>query len=201
MPQPRPTRTDQPRIIPLTVWPTTTPEIPGALPADAAARAIATFSHTSDLVIGIDDSGILIGAADYLQRRYHALHRTQRSAATPILPHCRERNAGLIIDHPPVTTPDTLLSDLSGLVGILRPGGYLLTVHTPIGGEHDPLADTITAARAAGLRYLQHIIILTSPIQGDEIHPPAENPIRIGLVEPVHTDLAVFARPGGGARG
>ncbi|MCK9903616.1 hypothetical protein MXD63_26635 [Frankia sp. Cpl3] len=201
MPQPRPTRTDQPRIIPLTVWPTITPEIPGALPADAAARAIATFSHTGDLVIGIDDSGILLGAADYLQRRYLALHRTPQTAATPILPHCRERDAGLIIDHPPAASPENLLPDLSTLTGILRPGGYLLTVHTPTGGEHDPLADTITAARSAGLRYLQHIIILTSPIHDGELHPLPENPSSGGLLEPVHTDLAVFARPGGGARG
>ncbi|TCJ34510.1 hypothetical protein [Parafrankia sp. BMG5.11] len=200
MSKPRATRTDQPRIIPLTVWPTITPGIPGSLPADAAARAIATFSNTGDLVIGIDDAGILIGAADYLQRRYLALHRTPRPAATPNLTHCRERDAGLIIDHPPMAGPESLLSDLSMLAGILRPGGYLLTVHTPTGGENDPLADTITAARATGLRYLQHIIILTSPIHGDELHPPAEISSDHGMLEPVHTDLAVFTRPGG-ARG
>ncbi|OHV23952.1 hypothetical protein BBK14_23505 [Parafrankia soli] len=200
MPQPRPTRTDQPRIIPLTVWPTITPGIPGSLPADAAARAIATFSNTGDLVIGIDDAGILIGAADYLQRRYLALHRAPRPAATPILTHCRERGAGLIIDHPPTTSPENLLPDLSTLVGILRPGGYLLTVHTPTDGATDPLADSITAARATGLRYLQHIIVLTSAIHGDELHPPAETSSDHGMLEPVHTDLAVFTRPGG-ARG
>ncbi|WP_018503443.1 hypothetical protein [Parafrankia discariae] len=197
MPQPRPTRVEQPRIIPLTVWPTTTPGIPGSLPAEAAARAIATFSNTGDLVIGIDDTGILIGAADYLHRRYTALHRT---ATTPVITHCRERGAGLIIDHPPIAGPESLLSDLSMLAGLLRPGGYLLTVHTPIGGVNDPLADTIIAARATGLRYLQHIIILTAPIHDSELHPHTEGLSGGGLLEPVHTDLAVFTRPGG-ARG
>ncbi|WP_018504169.1 hypothetical protein [Parafrankia discariae] len=200
MPQPRPTRTDQPRIIPLTVWPTTTPGIPGALPPLAAARAIATFTHSGDLVIGIDDTGILTGAADHLHRRYTALHRTQNPTGKAIT-HCQERDAGLIIDHPPATTPERLLCDLSMLAGLLRPGGYLLTVHTPTGGATDPLADTITAARATGLRYLQHIIILTSPIDDGELHPHTEIPLGVGLLEPVHTDLAVFHRPGGGARG
>ncbi|WP_018640749.1 hypothetical protein [Parafrankia elaeagni] len=200
MPKPRPVRTEQPRIIPLTVWPTTTPHTPGELPPNAAARAIATFSHNGDLVIGIDDSGILTGAADYLHRRYTRLSRNQRPDATPTIQRCRERDADLIIDHPPAGDPESLLSDLSGLTGLLRPGGYLLTVHTPTGGVNDPLADTITAARATGLRYLQHIIILTSPIHDGELHPHTERASG-GLLEPVHTDLAVFTRPGGGARG
>ncbi|WP_085016475.1 hypothetical protein, partial [Frankia sp. KB5] len=145
--------------------------------------------------------GILTGAADYLQRRYLALHRTQRPAATSIIKSCREHDASLIIDRPPAATPESILADLSTLAGILRPGGYLLTVHTPSGGANDPLADTITAARAAGLRYLQHIIILTSPIRDGELSSLAENPRGGGLLEPIHTDLAVFTHPGGGARG
>lgn len=200
MPKPRPSRTEQPRIIPLTVWPTTTPQTPGELSPDTAARAIATFSHNGDLVIGVDDTGILTAAADYLHRRYTGIHRPQRSDATPIWRRCRERDADLIIDHPPITGPESLLTDLSGLAGLLRPGGYLLTVHTPISGVNDPLADTITAARATGLRYLQHIIILTSPIHDSELHPHTLEPCGVGLLEPIHTDLAVFTRPGGGAR-
>ncbi|MCK9931107.1 hypothetical protein MXD62_28850 [Frankia sp. Mgl5] len=200
MSKPRASHIEQPRIIPLTVWPTTTQQTPGALPAEAAARAIATFSHSGDLVIGVDDSGILTGATDYLHRRYAGLHRPQRSGTTPRITRCRERDAGLIIDHPPVAGPESLLSDLSMLAGLLRPGGYLLTVHTPTGGATDPLADTITAARATGLRYLQHIIILTAPIHDSELHPHTEGLSGGGLLEPVHTDLAVFTRPGG-ARG
>ncbi|CUU60628.1 hypothetical protein Ga0074812_14345 [Parafrankia irregularis] len=200
MPQPRPSRTTQPRIIPLTVWPTATPEISGALPAEAAARALATFSNTRDLVISLDDRGILTGAADYLRRRYIALRRTPEGTI-PGSTRNWDGDAGLVIDHPPAASPETLLADLSTLARMLRPGGYCLTVHTPAGGSADPLADTITAARAAGLRYLQHIIILTSPIQDDGLHPPADIPSDHGPLHPVHTDLAVFAKPGGGARG
>ncbi|WP_241255367.1 hypothetical protein [Candidatus Protofrankia californiensis] len=183
--------------VPLTVWPTLTDTQPGAIPPAAAARAIATFSQPDDLIVVIDGPVIIRDAAIHLHRRYTAVSRPTTDTGGRAWPS-PAGHAGLVIDYPPAGDPQTLLPAFVQTAGLLRPGGILLTVHTPTAGATDPLTTGITTARAAGLRYLQHIVVLTTPISGGRLHPAGHPHIPPGgLVVPVHTDLAVFTTAGG----
>ncbi|OHV40838.1 MULTISPECIES: hypothetical protein [Pseudofrankia] len=186
---------DPARLVPLTVWTTPTPTQPGLLPPAAAARAIATFTSSEDLVLTVGGPAGLADAASYLQRRHHALDTAETTSRTGW-----SGPAGLVIDHPTPTptAPTTLLPRFVGLAAQLRPGGFLLTVHPPASGPLDPLAATIAAARAAGLRYLQHIVALTTPISSGALTPPPASRTTAGqFLTAVHVDLAVFTTPGG----
>jgi len=181
------------RLVPLTVWAIPTPAPAGVLPPAAAARAIATFSQPGDLVLTHGGPGTLADAANYLHRR----HRTH-DPADPDTPRGHGRTAGLVIDHPTPTQPTVLLARFAHHVARLRPGGFLLTVHSPAAGPHDPLAAAILAAQAAGLRYLQHLIVLAVPITGGRLAPPPAPRGHSGrLLVPAHLDVAVFTTPGG----
>jgi hypothetical protein len=86
---------------------------------------------------------------------------------------------------------------------VLRPGG-LLAVITAAAREPGWPGEVIAHARAAGLIYTQHIIALHAPIRGSRLHAPAAAPAlsphpgaAAGLHLPAHSDLLVFATPGG----
>jgi hypothetical protein len=108
--------------------------------------------------------------------------------------------------------PGAYTLDLHGLTAsmriwraALRPGGYLLAALTVAdwGGNH--ASTVITAARAAGLLYHQHLLAVREPLPEHE--PRAEpdtaatTPPRLvdGRHLPTHTNLLVFAAPGGEA--
>ncbi len=188
---------DHPRTVPLTVWPTMTDAPPGDIPPAAAARAVAAFSTPNDLVVVIDGPAIFRDATTHLHRRYMAVSRPGGETDGPDFSPMAG-TAGLVIDRPPAGTPQVLLPGFVRTAGMLRPGGILLTVPTPTSGPTDPLAAGITTARAAGLRYLQHIVLLTTPITDGHLHPAGPRRPAGGLLTPVHTDLAVFTTPGGG---
>lgn len=87
---------------------------------------------------------------------------------------------------------------------VLRPGGVLAVIAGPAdgGGTLTDTAGSVTAAaRAAGLVYAQHIVLVRAEIDGDRLAPAA--PIA-GADAPggsqVHDDLLVFTKPGGEAR-
>ncbi len=86
---------------------------------------------------------------------------------------------------------------------VLRPGG-LLTIITAAAREPGWPGEVIAHARAAGLVYTQHVIALHAPIRGSRLHAPAGAPALpphpaavAGLHLPAHSDLLVFATPGG----
>ena len=87
---------------------------------------------------------------------------------------------------------------------VLLPGG-LLTVITAAARQPGWPGEVIAHARAAGLIYTQHIIALHAPIRGSRLHPPAPGAPApgahlaavAGLHLPAHSDLLVFATPGG----
>jgi hypothetical protein len=87
---------------------------------------------------------------------------------------------------------------------VLRPGGVLAVIAGPAadGGTLTDTAGSVTAAaRAGGLVYAQHIVLVRAEIDGDRLAPAA--PIA-GADAPggsqVHDDLLVFTKPGGEAR-
>ena len=87
---------------------------------------------------------------------------------------------------------------------VLRPGGVLAVIAGPAapGGTLAGTAGSVVAAaRAAGLVYAQHIVLVRAGINGDRLAPaaPAAGSAAPGG-SPVHDDLFVFTKPGGGAR-
>ena len=84
---------------------------------------------------------------------------------------------------------------------LLRPGGVLAVIAGPAapgGTLTDTAGSAVAAARAAGLIYAQHIVLVRAGIDGDRLAPAAGADAPGG--SPVHDDLLVFTRPGGGPR-
>jgi hypothetical protein len=84
---------------------------------------------------------------------------------------------------------------------LLRPGGVLAVIAGPAapgGTLADTAGSAVAAARAAGLVYTQHIVLVRAVIDGDRLAPaaPGAEPAAPGG-SPVHDDLLVFTKPGG----
>jgi hypothetical protein len=85
---------------------------------------------------------------------------------------------------------------------VLRPGGVLAVIvgSAAVGGALTDTAGSVAAAaRAAGLVYAQHIVLVRAEIDGDRLAPAAPGPDAPGG-SPVHDDLLVFTKPGGEPR-
>jgi hypothetical protein len=86
---------------------------------------------------------------------------------------------------------------------LLRPGGVLAVIiaSPAVGGPlTDLVGGTVPAARAAGLVYAQHIVLVHAAITGDHLEPG--EPTAAGSAVPpggirAHSDLLVFTKPGG----
>jgi hypothetical protein len=84
----------------------------------------------------------------------------------------------------------------------LRPGGVLAVLTSPAapGGTLTGTAGSlVAAARAAGLVYAQHIVLVRADIDGDRLTPADAGPAVTGD-RPAHDDLLLFTKPGEGAR-
>jgi hypothetical protein len=84
----------------------------------------------------------------------------------------------------------------------LRPGGVLAVITTAV--RRPGWAGRLIAhARAAGLMYAQHVVVLHAPVRDDHLLSPSPQPAGAsagpadGVHRPVHTDLLLFAQPGG----
>ena len=84
---------------------------------------------------------------------------------------------------------------------VLRPGGVLAVIAGPAadgGALTDTAGSVVAAARAAGLVYAQHIVLVRAEIDGDRLAPAGGADAPGG--SPVHDDLLVLTKPGGEAR-
>lgn len=85
----------------------------------------------------------------------------------------------------------------------LRPGGILAVIAgRPAPGQIPDLAHAVASARAAGLVYAQHIILIHAAIDGGQLRPFPGQPAgpRPGDGPPgsrIHADLLVLTKPGG----
>jgi hypothetical protein len=83
---------------------------------------------------------------------------------------------------------------------VLRPGGVLavLTASPATAGRlHDLPGQVVTQARAAGLVYAQHIVLVHAAIRGGQLIPdPATGMAGLPAARHIHSDLLVFTRPG-----
>ena len=84
----------------------------------------------------------------------------------------------------------------------LRPGGILAIIAgRPAPGQIPDLAHAVASARAAGLVYAQHIVLIHAAADGAQLRPfPGQHAACPGGGPPgtrIHADLLVLTKPGG----
>jgi len=212
--------------VPLSIWPgLPAPDhaqdgLPcgGPVTAVAARQVIGAFSLPGDLVAAAGGSPAVIEAAAAAGRPVLALfpdpapgrQRPRVPAALPPPGDPAAGTAGLAIAgcHSPGCCgqqPDGRAGQDPGPVfaaceRALRPGGVLAVITGPAapGGTLTDTAGNVAAARAAGLVYAQHIVLVRAAIDGDRLAPAAADPGPAAPGgSPVHDDLLVFTKPGG----
>jgi len=86
---------------------------------------------------------------------------------------------------------------------VLRPGGVLAVITASPAAPDGQLADlagqAVAAARAAGLVYVQHIVLVHAAIRDGQLAPGQDAAGLPGGCR-VHSDLLVFTKPGGPSR-
>jgi hypothetical protein len=196
----------------------------GPVTAAAARRVIDAFSLPGDLVAADGRSPAVAGAAVAASRRVLALaagpaparQRPGGPAALPPPGDPAAGTAGLAIagwrgpgccgsrpgsaDGEPAEDPGP---EFAACERALRPGGVLAVIAGPAapGGTLAGTAGSlVAAARAAGLVYAQHIVLVRAAINGDRLAPADPDPgPAVPAGRPAHDDLLVFTKPGGGA--
>jgi hypothetical protein len=183
------------------------------LDARSFAHLIATYTRPRDVVVDLDGHPMVRQVARYLRCHPATLVagpdpdsvRIQPVDAVPAWRRVGRRGAGLLL----ACLPRPGCFDLAGLRhafvqwrGLLRDGGYVLTILSADRREADPAGHrtaVIAAARAAGLRYHQHLLVVRVAL--GEREPRAEADIAAAISPRLldgrhvraHTDLLVFA--------
>ncbi len=203
--------------VPLSIWPGlpapggTRDGLPcgGPVTAAAARRVIEAFSAPGDLVVAAACSTAVTEAAAAAGRRVLALASAaapdgQRPAGPAALPPPGDPAAG--------TAGLAMAGPDAGLLyaaceRLLRPGGVLAVITgpaTPGGPAAGTAGSAVAAARAAGLVYAQHIVLVRAAVDGDRLVPAAGPEPGPGTEPPggtpVHDDLLILTKPGGGDR-
>ncbi len=216
--------------VPLSIWPGLPAHdirdgqsCGGPVTAAAARRVIDAFSLPGDLVANVGGSLGVAEAAAAAGRRVLALTpgpapARQRSGVLAALPPPGDPSAGTArlavagwcgpgcCGSQPGSADGK--QDLGPVFAacerVLRPGGVLAVITGPAapGGTTAGTAGSlVAAARAAGLVYAQHIVLVRAAIDGDRLAPAVPGPATAAPGgSPAHDDLLVFTKPGGGAR-
>ncbi len=216
--------------VPLSIWPglpahdiRDRQSCGGPVTAAAVRRVIDAFSRVGDLVAAVGGSPTVAEAAAAAGRRVLALtarpaparQRPGVPAALPPPGDPAAGKAGLAIagwrgpgccGSPPGSSdgePDPGPAFAAGEL-VLHPGGVLAVITGPAapgGTTADTAGSIVAAARAAGLVYAQHIVLVRAEIDGDSLAPADPDPSpAVPGGSPVHDDLLVFTKPGGEAR-
>jgi hypothetical protein len=211
--------------VPLSIWPGLPAHgirdsAPGGGPVTTAAarRVIDAFSRPGDLIAAAGGcSPVVTEAAATAGRRVLSLvpgpaplpRRPRDPAALPPPGDPAAGTAGLAVTGWGAQEPGGEPAEYPGPVfaacaRVLRPGGVLAVLTGPAapGGTLTGTAGSIAAAaRAAGLIYAQHIVLVYAGIDGDHLTPaaPSTGSATPGG-SPVHGDLLVFTKPGGATR-
>jgi hypothetical protein len=210
--------------VPLSIWPgLPAREAPDGLPCGgpvtvaSARRVIDTFSVPGDLIAAGGCSPAVTEAAAAAGRRVLVLvpgpapapRRRGDPAALPPPGDPAAGTAGLAVagcrgQEPggePAEDPGPVLAACER---VLRPGGVLAVITGPAapgGTLTDTAGNAVAAARAVGLVYAQHIVLVRAVIDGDRLAPAAPGPeLAAPGGSPVHDDLLVFTKPGGEPR-
>jgi len=200
----------------------------GPITTEAARRVIGTFSVPGDLIAAASGcSPAVAEAAAAAGRRVLGLVPDGRSGYPLPVPYpvARLRPGGpalVLAPGNPVTGQAALAvagccspgccaasgqdEQDAGLLyaaceRVLRPGGVLAVIAGPAapgGTTADTAGSVVAAARAAGLVYAQHIVLVRAEIDGDRLAPAGGADAPGG--SPVHDDLLVLTKPGGEAR-
>jgi hypothetical protein len=214
--------------VPLSIWPglpaadiRDCERCDGPVTAAAARRVIDAFSHPGDLVAAVaGGSSAVTEAAAAAGRRVLALTTgptpaRQRPGVPAALPPPGDPSAGtasLAVAGRCGSQPGSAHREqdpgpvFAACERVLRPGGVLAVITGPAapgGTLTDTAGSLVAAARAAGLVYAQHIVLVRATIDGDRLTPAVPSPgpaIAAPGGSPVHDDLLVFTKPGGGAR-
>jgi hypothetical protein len=200
--------------LPLSIW----PGVPGPgcpapdqdrapCPGAGAVPVIAAFSRPGDLV-AVPGAGcpVLAAAAAHAGRRVLgiALSPGQQPGAFS----CAAGQAALAITVFSGALPaggaagcETVL--YAACQRVLRPGGVLAVIAgRPAPGQIPDLSHAVACARAAGLIYAQHIVLLHAAVDGGQLRPfPGQPAASCPRQRPpgarIHADLLVLTKPGG----
>lgn len=191
----------------------------GPVTTAAARRVIDAFSVPGDLVAAVGGLPAVTEAAAAAARHVLDLvpgpapagRRPGGPAALPPPGDPAAGTAGLAVAGCRSQEPGSEPAEDPGPVfaaceRVLRPGGVLAVIAGPAapgGTLADTAGSVVAAARAAGLVYAQHIVLVRAGIDGDRLAPAAPAP-GTGSAAPggsqVHDDLLVFTKPGGETR-
>jgi hypothetical protein len=170
--------------VPITVW-----HVPAPPPGEAVAKPLAdrlvhNFTHPAELIIDATGGTQLARATIAVGRRRLVPVDDRAHSIT---------EAALLVAVWPVGEPATA-ETFARWASPLRGGGCLAVVlpHT------DPTvhADLVTAARGAGLAYLQHIVAVTGTTARSTTRSTARGSAGSGHARlRVHSDVLVLTRP------
>jgi hypothetical protein len=198
---------------------------PGPVTAAAAAKVIAAFSRPGNLVATPDGSPAVIEAAAAAGRHALSLITsggrgpaglapaarplTRLRAGSPELllapgdPDAGRATLAITGWHGPGCCSAAQSGGGTGLLyatcqRVLTPGGVLAVI-TASQAPDVQLAGlaghTVAAARAAGLIYAQHIVLVHAAIDGDHLAPSPATPAGRAGGTQIHSDLLVFTKP------
>jgi hypothetical protein len=174
---------------------------PGRSGPVLAYRVIASFSRRDELIATAGIGARMLAAAAAAAGRTAVIVSpvTQPRgravlAVTAACPCPTARLPGLGPDDP------GLDEAIGACAWALRPGG-LLAVLTSAARAPGLPGDVVARARAAGLGYTQHIVLVHAVIRGDSLDGPQPPPglDSAGVHAAAHTDLLLFTAPGGPA--
>jgi len=191
--------------VPVTVWPglpaATGPRPCGArVSPQAAIQIITMFSRPADLVAVPGGQPAVLAAAATAGRRVLDL----RPVVLLTAGRAAVGRAALAVTSSGCGDPGCCATSPQQLYAacqrVLAPGGVLAvltTSPTTAGRLCDLPGQAVTQARAAGLVYAQHIVLVHAAIRGGQLIPdPATSVAGLPAARRIHSDLLVFTAPG-----